>query len=115
MASDRLDPGVLVGSRVSVGLPDTVLRFALAAILALSGLKLLDVPYSDQLVIASLAAGLAALVVWEHCADSPATRAGSRRAVGLDRDLGHFRPRELLRGNSPWERSSRTFVPERKT
>jgi hypothetical protein len=57
-------PGVLIGSRVSVGLPDTVLRFALAAILALSGLKLLDVPYANELVIVSLAAGLAALVVW---------------------------------------------------
>ena len=55
---------MLVGSRVSVGLPDTVLRFALAAVLALSGLKLLDVPYANELVIVSLAAGLAALVVW---------------------------------------------------
>ena len=57
-------PGVLVGSRVSVGLPDTVLRFSLAAILALSGLKLLDVPYANALVILALAIGLAALVVW---------------------------------------------------
>jgi uncharacterized protein len=57
-------PGVLIGSRVSVGLPDTVLRFSLAAILALSGLKLLDVPYANALVIVSLAVGLAALVVW---------------------------------------------------
>ena len=57
-------PGVLIGSRVSVGLPETVLRFSLAAILALSGLKLLDVPYANALVILSLAVGLAALVVW---------------------------------------------------
>jgi uncharacterized protein len=57
-------PGVLVGSRVSVGLPDTVLRFSLAAVLALSGLKLLDVPYANELVILSLGVGLAALVVW---------------------------------------------------
>jgi uncharacterized membrane protein YfcA len=57
-------PGVLVGSRVSVGLPDTVLRFSLAAILALSGLKLLDVPYANALVVFSLAVGLAALVAW---------------------------------------------------
>jgi uncharacterized protein len=57
-------PGVLIGSRVSVGLPDAVLRFSLATILALSGLKLLDVPYANALVIVSLALGLAALVVW---------------------------------------------------
>jgi uncharacterized protein len=57
-------PGVLVGSQVSVGLPDAVLRFSLAAVLALSGLKLLDVPYADALVIFSLGVGLAALVAW---------------------------------------------------
>ena len=57
-------PGVLIGSQVSVGLPETALRFSLAAVLALSGLKLLDVPYSNALVLVSMAAGLAALVVW---------------------------------------------------
>jgi uncharacterized protein len=57
-------PGVVIGSQISVGLPDTVLRFSLAAVLALSGLKLLDVPYANELVIFSLALGLAALVVW---------------------------------------------------
>jgi uncharacterized membrane protein YfcA len=57
-------PGVLVGSQVSIGLPETALRFSLAAVLALSGLKLLDVPYANAMVILSLAVGLAALVVW---------------------------------------------------
>jgi uncharacterized membrane protein YfcA len=57
-------PGVVIGSQISVGLPDAVLRFSLAAVLALSGLKLLDVPYANELVIFSLALGLAALVVW---------------------------------------------------
>ena len=57
-------PGVLIGSQVSVGLPETALRFSLAAVLALSGLKLLDVPYANELVIVFLAAGLAALIIW---------------------------------------------------
>ena len=57
-------PGVLIGSQISVGLPETVLRFSLAGVLALSGLKLLDVPYANQLVLVSLVAGLAALAVW---------------------------------------------------
>jgi uncharacterized membrane protein YfcA len=57
-------PGVLVGSQVSIGLPETALRFSLAAVLALSGLKLLDVPYANAMVVLSLAVGLAALVVW---------------------------------------------------
>ena len=57
-------PGVLIGSQISVGLPETALRLALASALALSGLKLLDVPYSNQIVLVSLAAGGIALAVW---------------------------------------------------
>jgi uncharacterized protein len=57
-------PGVLIGSQVSVGLPENVLRFALATALALSGLKLVDAPHADLVVVASLAAGLGALAVW---------------------------------------------------
>ncbi|MGH3040058.1 MAG: sulfite exporter TauE/SafE family protein, partial [Gaiellaceae bacterium] len=57
-------PGVLIGSQVSVGLPETVLRMALATALALSGLKLLDVPYADEIVVVTLGAGLAVLAAW---------------------------------------------------
>jgi uncharacterized protein len=54
-------PGVLIGSQVSVGLQERTLRFALAAALGLSGLKLLDAPYSNLIVVVTLAAGLTAL------------------------------------------------------
>jgi uncharacterized protein len=57
-------PGVLIGSQVSVGVPDRMLRFALASALILSGIKLLEVPYADQIVVASLVAGLSGLAVW---------------------------------------------------
>jgi uncharacterized protein len=57
-------PGVLIGSQVSVGLPERVLRLALAGALGLSGLKLLEVPYADAIVVVSLAVGLAAVAVW---------------------------------------------------
>jgi uncharacterized membrane protein YfcA len=57
-------PGVLLGSQISVGLPERVLRFSLAAVLALSGWKLLDAPYANELVLVSLGAGLVALAVW---------------------------------------------------
>jgi uncharacterized membrane protein YfcA len=57
-------PGVLIGSQISVGLPETVLRFALASALALSGMKLLEVPYSNQIILVALAAGGLALVAW---------------------------------------------------
>lgn len=57
-------PGVLLGSQISVGLPETALRFALAAALGLSGLKLLDVPYANEIVVVTVSVGLAALAVW---------------------------------------------------
>jgi uncharacterized membrane protein YfcA len=57
-------PGVLIGSQISVGLPETALRLSLAVVLALSGLKLLDVPYANQIVLVSLALGGLALAAW---------------------------------------------------
>ena len=57
-------PGVLVGSQISVGLPENALRFALASALALSGMKLLDMPYANQIILVSLAAGGIALAAW---------------------------------------------------
>jgi uncharacterized protein len=56
-------PGVLVGSRLTVRLPDRTLRIALATVLLLSGIKLLDVPGSDAIVVAGLALGAVALAV----------------------------------------------------
>jgi hypothetical protein len=57
-------PGVLIGSQISVGVPDRMLRFALAAALILSGIKLLEVPYANQIVVAVILAGLGSLGVW---------------------------------------------------
>jgi hypothetical protein len=57
-------PGVLVGSRLTVRLPDTTLRVALAAVLLVSGVKLLDPPGSDVLVVAALGAGAVAGVIF---------------------------------------------------
>jgi uncharacterized membrane protein YfcA len=57
-------PGVLIGSQVSVGIPDRVLRFALSAALILSGIKLLGVPHANLIVVVALIAGLGALAIW---------------------------------------------------
>ena len=57
-------PGVLIGSQVSVGLPDRLLRFALATALILSGIKLLEVPYANLIVVVCLIAGLGGLGIW---------------------------------------------------
>ena len=56
-------PGVLVGSQLTVRAPERALRIGLASTLLLSGLKLLDLPGADLLVVAGLAVGaLVALI-----------------------------------------------------
>ena len=62
-------PGVLISSRFTVRLPDVVLRVALGTILMLSGLKLLNVPQAQWILLGGLIAlgvGLAAygVVAW---------------------------------------------------
>jgi uncharacterized membrane protein YfcA len=56
-------PGVLISSRFTVRMPDVVLRVVLGTILMLSGLKLLEVPQSQWILLGGLIAlglGLAA-------------------------------------------------------
>jgi uncharacterized protein len=49
-------PGVLITSRFTVKLPDVVLRIALGTILLLSGLKLLNVPEAQWILLGGLIA-----------------------------------------------------------
>jgi hypothetical protein len=56
-------PGVLLGGHFTVRLPDKALRIALAATLTLAGVKLVDPPGADAIVLAgAVLAGLAAVV-----------------------------------------------------
>ena len=48
-------PGVLIGGRFTVKLPDRALRIALAATLTLAGIKLVDPPGSDGILVAGAA------------------------------------------------------------
>jgi uncharacterized membrane protein YfcA len=57
-------PGVLIGGRVSVRIPEDRLRLVLAAVLGLAGLKLLDVPGAGVIVVVALSAGMVALLVF---------------------------------------------------
>jgi hypothetical protein len=57
-------PGVLIGGRLTLAIPENVLRLILASVLGLAGLKLLDVPFAGTIVIVGLSAGLAALLVY---------------------------------------------------
>jgi uncharacterized membrane protein YfcA len=57
-------PGVLIGSHVSVRLPDRVLQLALAVTLAASGAKLVDLPHANETAFAVLGAGVVGLALF---------------------------------------------------
>ena len=72
-------PGVLIGSQLTVRLPERSLRIALATVLVLSGVKLLDIPGSSLLVPIVLIGGATLLLVTEY------RRLNGRVAVALGR------------------------------
>jgi uncharacterized membrane protein YfcA len=57
-------PGIWIASRFTVRLPDDALRLALAGVLALSGIKLLNVPEANWVIAAGFALGLGLFVPW---------------------------------------------------
>jgi uncharacterized protein len=57
-------PGVLIGGRLTLSIPENMLRLLLAGVLGLAGIKLLDVPFAGTIVVVALSAGVAALLVY---------------------------------------------------
>jgi uncharacterized membrane protein YfcA len=57
-------PGVLVGSHLSIRVPERALRTAFAFVLALSGIKLVGVPEATTIIEVSVALGSVVLVGW---------------------------------------------------
>jgi uncharacterized membrane protein YfcA len=57
-------PGVLVGSHLSVRVPERALRTAFAFVLILSGIKLVGVPEATTIIVVCLGVGGVALFVW---------------------------------------------------
>ena len=82
-------PGIWLSSRFTVQLPQDALRLALAGVLALSGIKLLNVPESSYVIAIGLGLGLAAFAVWLllQSRTSEAQRSDGSRAA-LDRGDG---------------------------
>jgi uncharacterized membrane protein YfcA len=89
-------PGILIGSQLSVSVPDRPLRGALATVLGLSGLALLNVPGSTTAIVLVLASGMTALLVfiaqqnWQRwrARQRPSFREpGYRRALAADEVL----------------------------
>jgi uncharacterized membrane protein YfcA len=57
-------PGIWISSRFTVQLPQDALRLALAGVLALSGIKLLNVPEASYVIAIGIGLGLTVFVVW---------------------------------------------------
>jgi hypothetical protein len=57
-------PGVLIASQFTLRVSERALRLALAGVLALSGIKLLNVPESNWAIAIGLTAGAAAFAAW---------------------------------------------------
>jgi uncharacterized membrane protein YfcA len=73
-------PGVLMGSNLAVRLPERGLRVGFATVLTMSGLKLVDVPYSSWVIPVGLSAGFIALC-WLAFNELAARQAGALPAV----------------------------------
>ena len=86
-------PGVWISSRYTLHLPQDALRLGLAGVLALSGIKLLNVPQSSYVIAVGLGLGLGALAVWLllQSRSREQDRADSARAALAARDGDGFR------------------------
>jgi uncharacterized membrane protein YfcA len=58
-------PGILITSRMTVHFPERTLRIALATTLAVSGVKLVDLPNTNALMVVALVVGLVLLGIVE--------------------------------------------------
>jgi uncharacterized membrane protein YfcA len=57
-------PGVVLGSQLTLSIPERPLRLMLACILGLGGLRLLEVPGATIAIVVALTAGTTVLLVW---------------------------------------------------
>ena len=86
-------PGVLLGGRLTLSIPERPLRLLLAGVLGLAGIKLLDIPGAGIIVVVALAAGATALLVFARPAHvdplpaRPRPRLSRRLAADADRAL----------------------------
>jgi uncharacterized membrane protein YfcA len=57
-------PGVLIGSHLSIRVPERALRVGFSFVLVLSGIKLVGLPGATPIIVVALSLGLVALAVW---------------------------------------------------
>lgn len=81
-------PGILIGSQLSLSVPDRLLRGALATVLGLSGLALLKVPGTTTAIVVVLAVGAAALLTYIAHQRWRYRRARESQAIPVPADSG---------------------------
>ncbi|MFN2467563.1 MAG: sulfite exporter TauE/SafE family protein [Gaiellaceae bacterium] len=101
-------PGVLLSSQLTVKLPDRALRVALATVLTLGGIKLLEVPQSNWIISFGFGAGATALIILAYQARS--NRRVPLEAGGLNGHAVAPAPSRLAR-RWPERRKSRVSAP----
>jgi uncharacterized membrane protein YfcA len=57
-------PGVLIGSHLSIRVPERALRIAFAVVLVLSGIKVVDIPGATTIIEVGLAVAIVGFVAW---------------------------------------------------
>jgi uncharacterized membrane protein YfcA len=57
-------PGVLIGSHLSIRVPERALRIAFGFVLILSGIKIVKMPYSDSLIVGVGVLGVITFLIW---------------------------------------------------
>lgn len=78
-------PGVLIGGRLTLSVPEKALRLVLAGVLALAGFKLMNLPGAEAIVLIGLGAGTAAVILFSaHQIRLRFQRARNRRLPTAD-------------------------------
>ena len=57
-------PGVLIGSQLSIKVPERSLRVAFSVVLVLSGIKIVGVPQAALVIVIALSVGAVVLAIW---------------------------------------------------
>jgi hypothetical protein len=97
-------PGVLIGGRLTLSIPEHALRVLLAGVLGLAGLKLLDVPGAQTIVVIGLSVGMAMLLGflgrrgWARWIRGDGVRSG--RVPSTERLVSPAPAAESIRGSS---------------
>jgi len=75
-------PGVLLGSHLSIRVPDRALRIAFSVVLVLSGIKIVKVPAANTIIEVGLAVACVCLLGWVLGNIRDTEDGGARRARG---------------------------------